>query len=257
MNATSSGVASSAAKIRSPSFSRSSSSTTTTGRPAVISAIARLDACRAAPAGCAHRAASQQSLDVLGDHVDLQVDRVPRARARRAWSRAGWSGIRLTSNQARRRRRYGADGQRDAVDGDRALLDDVAGEVGRAARCARPPSARRACGPSDRADAVDVALHDVPAEPGVGGDGALEVDRVAGGQRARGCCGRSVSAMTSARPDAVRRPPVTVRQTPLTAIESPRATSCERRAAARIVQHGRVAAGPRGRRGCPALRRCR
>ncbi len=40
MNAISSGVASSAAKIRSPSFSRSASSTTTTGRPAAMSAIA-------------------------------------------------------------------------------------------------------------------------------------------------------------------------------------------------------------------------
>ncbi len=41
MNATSSGVAFSAAKMRSPSFSRSSSSTTTTALPAAISATAR------------------------------------------------------------------------------------------------------------------------------------------------------------------------------------------------------------------------
>lgn len=41
MNATSSGVAFSAAKIRSPSFSRSSSSMTTTAFPAAISATAR------------------------------------------------------------------------------------------------------------------------------------------------------------------------------------------------------------------------
>ncbi|SKZ84001.1 Uncharacterised protein [Mycobacteroides abscessus subsp. abscessus] len=41
MNATSSGVAFSAAKIRSPSFSRSSSSTTTTALPAAMSAMAR------------------------------------------------------------------------------------------------------------------------------------------------------------------------------------------------------------------------
>src|SRR5213079_468274 len=41
MNDSSSGVAISAAKIRSPSFSRSASSTTTTGLPAAMSAIAR------------------------------------------------------------------------------------------------------------------------------------------------------------------------------------------------------------------------
>ena len=41
MNETSSGVAISAAKIRSPSFSRSSSSTTTTALPALRSATAR------------------------------------------------------------------------------------------------------------------------------------------------------------------------------------------------------------------------
>src|ERR1700754_4489869 len=41
MNDTSSGVAISAAKIRSPSFSRSSSSTTTTALPALMSARAR------------------------------------------------------------------------------------------------------------------------------------------------------------------------------------------------------------------------
>jgi hypothetical protein len=40
MNASSSGVALDAAKIRSPSFSRSSSSTTITARPARISSIA-------------------------------------------------------------------------------------------------------------------------------------------------------------------------------------------------------------------------
>ncbi len=41
MKATISGVAFSAARTRSPSFSRSSSSTTTTGRPAAMSEIAR------------------------------------------------------------------------------------------------------------------------------------------------------------------------------------------------------------------------
>jgi hypothetical protein len=96
MNATSSGVASSAAKMRSPSFSRSSSSTTTTALPAAMSAIARSmlsspvtggGTARAgrscAPPGAPGRAdpGAQQLLDVLGHDVDLQVDRVADARA--------------------------------------------------------------------------------------------------------------------------------------------------------------------------------
>src|SRR5690242_15177087 len=52
MNDTSSGVAFSAAKIRSPSFSRSSSSTTTTARPAASSpSAASMAATSAGPAG--------------------------------------------------------------------------------------------------------------------------------------------------------------------------------------------------------------
>ena len=97
MNATSSGVAISAAKIRSPSFSRSSSSTTTTGRPASMSAMAvSIESRRAS--GLRHASAPQQPLDVLGEHVDLEVDRVPRARAPSVVARSVL-GIRLTSNQ--------------------------------------------------------------------------------------------------------------------------------------------------------------
>src|SRR6185295_10517867 len=68
MNAISSAVACSAAKIRSPSFSRSSSSTTITGRPAAMSATAR--------SMSSNTALSQHLLDVLGDDVDLEVHRV-------------------------------------------------------------------------------------------------------------------------------------------------------------------------------------
>ena len=62
-------VAFSAAKMRSPSFSRFSSSTTTTGRPAAISLTASSMVAKSvmtAPRG-------GQLLDVLGDHIDLQV----------------------------------------------------------------------------------------------------------------------------------------------------------------------------------------
>src|SRR4051812_38234425 len=99
MNATSSGVAISAAKIRSPSFSRSSSSTTMTALPAAMSLIARsMPVSGSSPARGAEvsgslivagigrsghdeedslgTTASDHLLDVLGDHVDLEVDRV-------------------------------------------------------------------------------------------------------------------------------------------------------------------------------------
>src|SRR4029453_9692780 len=73
----------------------------------------------------------------------------------------------------------GADGQRDAVDGDRALLGDVAGQLlGQRDADDLPVRARH---PGQHGpDAVDVALHEVPAQTGVRGDCALQVDRVAG-----------------------------------------------------------------------------
>src|SRR4051812_31850597 len=119
MNATSPSVAYSAAKIRSPSFSRSSSSTTITGRPAATSAIARSMSFSIA--------ASEHLLDVLGDHVDLEVDRV----ADRLGAQDGeFEGGR---DQADAERVGGDvhDGERDTVDGDRALLDHVPGQFRR------------------------------------------------------------------------------------------------------------------------------
>ena len=89
MNATSSGVASSAAKIRSPSFSRSSSSTTTTGLAGGDVGDGSLDRVErhdevsssvggpaAVPTGAMQAAYGQQPLDVLGEDVDLEVDRL-------------------------------------------------------------------------------------------------------------------------------------------------------------------------------------
>jgi hypothetical protein len=138
MKATSSGVASSAAKMRSPSFSRSSSSTTTTALPAAICAIARsmvsrprrrYGSCGAAvtvsPGPAGDDPGLQQLLDVLGDHVDLEVDRVARAlAAERRQPERRRDEAHLEPVVAER-----ADGQGDAVDGDRALLDDVAAEA--------------------------------------------------------------------------------------------------------------------------------
>ena len=80
-------------------------------------------------------------------------------------------------------------GQADAVDGDRALVDEVRREVARHRdRHDVPVLARVAA--YDVPDGVDVALDQVPAETGAGRDRALEVDPVAGSQRAEAGLGR-------------------------------------------------------------------
>src|ERR1700734_1209511 len=70
MNASSSGVARLAAKMMSPSFSRFSSSTTRTGRPAAMSLTARSTSSKISVTG---DLPGEQPLHVFGDHVDLQV----------------------------------------------------------------------------------------------------------------------------------------------------------------------------------------
>ena len=83
------GVACSAAMMRSPSFSRSSSSTTTTipPRPIAATASSMLDAIgiESATAVGEPRSACEQPLDVLGHHVDLEVDAVAWALGGRGW----------------------------------------------------------------------------------------------------------------------------------------------------------------------------
>ena len=95
VNATSSGVASSAAKIRSPSFSRSSSSTTTTARPAAISATANSMVSKPAgvfsrfgsQAGRSRRRAASDDSTGIPARPELVVDRLGhRGRRLRRWS---------------------------------------------------------------------------------------------------------------------------------------------------------------------------
>ena len=130
-----SGVTFSAAMVRSPSFSRSSSSTTTTIRPCRMSSMASgmrartaSDLCRSAAAGATRGsgAGAQQPLDVLGDHVDLQVDGSP-GRAARRFVCSSVYGMSATVKPPGRRRGHG---ERDAVHRDRALLHQVALEAG-------------------------------------------------------------------------------------------------------------------------------
>ena len=128
---------------------------------------------------CGGRVAAEQLLDVLGDDVGLEVDQVADAAAAerrtgeglgdQADGEAGLAGL--------------DDGEADAVDGDRALVDEVAREVGGQGDLDDVPVLAGRSG-DDLADTVDVALDDVAAEPLVDGDGAFEVDPVAGGHAA-------------------------------------------------------------------------
>ena len=192
VNAISSGVALAAAKMMSPSFSRSSSSTTMTALPAAMSAIARSTesrrTCRhsrpgqswdVAPigvrpgAGRRSRSASSFSTCLAMTSVS-RLTRSPGCR-RPSVVRARVSGIRLTVNASSPasttvrltpstvidpcRPGSGRAGRHRDLD-DLPVLAGVAGD--------------------DGADAVHVALDDVAAEPLVRGDGALQVDPVAG-----------------------------------------------------------------------------
>src|SRR4051794_5124367 len=161
-----SGVTNCAAITRSPSFSRSSSSTTTTIRPAAMSSRAS-----SMVANCTSALAGNELLHVLGEDVDLEIDGspLPSGAERRALE-----GLR----DQRDREPVVADlrdGQRDPVDGDRALLHDVAqqrrlGIDGHDAREALVADV------AHDAEAVDVALHDVAAEAVGGAQRQLEVD---------------------------------------------------------------------------------
>ena len=181
-----SGVANWAAIVRSPSFSRFSSSQTTTIRPRRISSIASsivANDCRARS-----RSRSSQVIlrfllrskpcrsrsDVAGDHVHLEVDPVALDRASPSVVRSSVSGISDTSNQSGVER---GDRQADAVDGDRAVLDDVALRARPGPRPARGGRSRPRSTRAHLADAVDVALDDVAAERLAGPQRGLEVDR--------------------------------------------------------------------------------
>src|SRR5439155_27387363 len=74
-------------------------------------------------------------------------------------------------------------GEAAAVDGDRPLLDDVAGQPG------GHPDRQIGSRADDLPDTVDVTLHDVAAEPVAGPDRALEVHRVTGPQLAERAAG--------------------------------------------------------------------
>src|SRR4051794_6865269 len=169
MKLTASGVTNWAAMTRSPSFSRSSSSTTTTILPAAMSSRA---SSMVANVTSACVGMSHQLLHVLGEHVDLQVDR---------GARRGFAEGRALQRLGDQRDREPVladvrDGQRHAIDRDRALLHHVAQQPGLGVDD-DDPGEPLLPGLADDPEAVDVALHDVTAKAVGSAQRELEVDR--------------------------------------------------------------------------------
>src|SRR5919201_3617186 len=117
-----SGVTNCAAITRSPSFSRSSSSTTTTILPAAMSSSASSIVANLMSSLVAMR---HQLFHVLGEDVDFQVH------GGSFLGSAQGGALQSLGYQRHVERRIGhrGYGERDAVDGDRALLDHVAQQI--------------------------------------------------------------------------------------------------------------------------------
>src|SRR2546430_285504 len=162
MKLTASGVANCAAIVRSPSFSRSAASTTTTNFPWRMSSIASsmvANALRSCTCITSNRIGVQKPLDILRQDVGLEIDVV--ARLEPAERRRPERGLDERDGKALLIEL--GDRERDALDGDRSLLDQVAEDV-------RPdvdPDPLALALGLDRAhgtDGVDVPLHVVTAE---------------------------------------------------------------------------------------------
>src|SRR5262249_23099140 len=129
-----SGVANSAAIVRSPSFSRSGASTTTTNFPARKSSSASSMVAKAVRSSCTVTASivcgsrgREQLLDVLREDVHLEIHGVAGSEQAesRHLERMGDERDRECVLLER------GDRERDALHGDRALLDAVAEALGR------------------------------------------------------------------------------------------------------------------------------
>ena len=185
-----SGVANCAAIVRSPSFSRSASSTTTTKLPCADVLDRLLDGGERARCSCQRSSldrlaslgdAASEPLDVLGEHVDLEVDLVARARARRASSPRACAGRarprsrrrRARRPSARRRRRRSSPSRRSSGGARRARRSQTRtpSPSGSTERTRPTPStwpwtivaAERLAGPQRRLDVDRVAAPSAPS----------------------------------------------------------------------------------------------
>ena len=225
---------------RSPSFSRSSPSQTTTILPRRMSSIAssivengesrcsRLGRCalgalviRLLSRSWSFREALQQALDVAGEDVALDVHAVARARRPEGGALEGLGDQR---DLERRRRSSARDGEADARRSRSSRARRRSGASSRAARRARRRAKPSSLTSATSAGAVDVALDDVAAEAVAGAQRELEVDAGRPARAAPRVVSSRVWFITSAS-----KPPVVaagaVRQAPLTATESPSASS--------------------------------
>src|SRR5438067_13074124 len=151
-----SGVTKSAASRRSPSFSRSSASASTTMRPRRMSSINSWAVCMRLFCHFAR----EHPLDVARDHVDLEIHARSGAElAERGRGERVRDHVHFETGAVDRVHR-----EAHAVDADRALAREVARQ--RRGRFDHQP---RACAEVverlHHADAVDVAAHEVAAEP--------------------------------------------------------------------------------------------
>src|SRR4051794_9525558 len=116
MNAIFSGVMASAAMIRSPSFSRSASSTTITISPRATAAMAFSISVKGISFPLL-----EESFDVLGQDVDFEVDGITGLLgAQRGHGQGVWDDGHVEGGCSFVE---GRDGEADAVDGDGSLLD--------------------------------------------------------------------------------------------------------------------------------------
>src|SRR3954451_7980208 len=122
MNAIASGVMASAAMIRSPSFSRSASSTTMTSSPRAMAATAFSISVKGI-SGLLAGVRGEQAFDVLGEHVDFEVDGIAGllGAERGDGERVRDDGDVEGGAALDRAVVEGRDGEADAVDGDRSL----------------------------------------------------------------------------------------------------------------------------------------
>src|ERR1700730_8054197 len=233
MKAILSGVIFSAAMMRSPSFSRSSSSTTTTNSPRCTASIALSTVSNvilsssslvALTSLCfAHRAV-QEPLDVLGEDVTFEIHGF-----------AGGAGPERCHGQRVRDDRDAeavvvrrGNGEADAVHGDRALVHDVAHNFGRRVETHERRAVGLLLAGAHGAGAVDVTLHEVAAEPVGQPQRPLEVDGVAGGELAERRAAQCLD-------DVVGGPP------PVADVHRREAAPVDgdRRAERRVLEHGR------------------
>src|SRR5262245_19409678 len=142
--------------IKSPSFSRSWSSTTTTISPRPIAATASSTSAKAMLG-----APFEESFDVLGDEIHFDVHTVPRSLAPERCRGRGVGDDRDADGVVSRLH----DRKAAPVDRDGALFDDIARELNGNADA---EAGRRF---DDLTDGVDVTLHDVTTQPPLGTHG--------------------------------------------------------------------------------------